>query len=139
MELWDRLLTLLRMKPGPARRYFELDEPLHTALAERADREQLPVEQIQAELLTVGLDQLRTADGLKQRWEVLSPREQEVTAFACLGYTNRQMAAHLQLSPTTIKGYMRQALIKWHAHGKDELRVLLSEWDFSDWGPPAQT
>ena len=112
---------------------------MNAALAERADREQLPLEQIQAELLAVGLDQARTADGLKQRWEMLSPREQEVTALACLGYTNRQMAARLHLSPSTIKGYVRQALTKWHVHGKDELHLLLSQWDFSDWGPPAQT
>src|SRR5512135_2857225 len=101
MELWDRLLSLLRRKPGSARRYFELDEPLHAALEERADLEQLPVEQIQAELL---------ADGLKQYWETLSRREQQVTALTCLGYTNRQMAARMQLSPTTIKGYMSDAL-----------------------------
>jgi DNA-binding NarL/FixJ family response regulator len=138
MELWDRLLTLLRIKPGPDPRYFELDEPLQTALADRADREQLPLEQVQAELLAAGLDRLRTSDGLKQRWERLSRREQEVTALTCLGYTNRQIAARLHVSPSTVKGYVRQALVKWHTHGKDELRVLLAQWDFSEWGPPAE-
>ncbi len=138
MELWDRLLTLLRrdlrLKPGAARRYYELDEPLQNALEERADLEQLSVEQIQAELLAAGLDHLRTADGLKQCWETLSPREQQVTALTCLGYTNRQMAVRMQLSPTTIKGYVGDALFKWHVHGKEELRLLLEQWDFSQWG-----
>jgi len=138
MQLWDRLLTLLRRKSGPAPHYFELDEPLHTALAERADRDQLPFEQVQAELLAAGLAHLQTSDVLKRRWETLSPREQEVTALTCLGYTNRQMAARLQLSPETVKGYVRQALVKWHAHGKEELRLLLEQWDFSAWGPPAE-
>jgi DNA-binding NarL/FixJ family response regulator len=138
MKLRDRLLALLRMPPGPPRRYFELDEPLHAALAERADRDQLPLEQVQAELLAAGLAHLQSSDGLKLCWEKLSRREQEVTALTCLGYTNRQMAARLHVSPDTIKGYVRQALVKWHAHGKDELRVLLAEWDFSEWGPPAE-
>ena len=61
-----------------------------------------------------------------------------MTALACLGYTNRQMAARLSVSPETIKGYVRQALVKWNAHSKNELRLLLEQWDFSDYGPPAQ-
>jgi DNA-binding CsgD family transcriptional regulator len=74
---------------------------------------------------------------LKRCWETLSWREQQVTALTCLGYTNRQIAARLRLSPQTIKGYVRQSLIKYEAHGKDELRRLLAQWDFSDWGPHA--
>jgi DNA-binding NarL/FixJ family response regulator len=137
MKPWDRLLTLLRKKTGPDPRYFALDEPLQAALADRADREQLPVEQVQAELLAAGLAHLQSSDGLKHCWETLSRREQEVTALTCLGCTNRQMAARLHVSPSTVKGYVRQAMIKWHAHGKDELRMLLAQWDFSEWGPPA--
>ena len=137
MELWQRLLALLQMKPGPDRRYFELDGPLQAALAERADRDQLPLEQIQAELLAAGLEHLQSVDELKRGWESLSPREQEVTAYTCLGYTNRQMAARMCLSPATVKGYVRQALVKFHLHGKDELRLQLAQWDFSDWAPPA--
>ena len=135
MKLWERLLAFLRMQPGSPPTYYELDEPLHAALVEWADREQLPLEQVEADLLAAGLADLQTSDGLKQRWEKLSRREQDVTALTCLGYTNRQMAAHLHVAPSTIKGYMRQALVKWHAHGKDELRVLLAGWDFSGWGP----
>ncbi len=133
------LFARLGLHGGKRKRYYELDDFLHTALAERADREQLPVEQVQAELLAAGLDQLRTSDGLKRCWEKLSRREQEVTALTCLGYTNRQMASRLQLSPATVKGYVHHALVKWHAHGKEELRLLLEQWDFSEWGPPAQT
>ena len=139
MELWDRLITLLRLLPAPGRRTFELDETLRTALVERAGQEQRPAGQIQAELLAAGLAGLQSSDGLKHRWETLSWREQQVTALTCLGYTNRQMAARLGVSPDTIKGYVRQALVKWNAHGKDELRLLLAQWDFSDWSPPAQT
>jgi DNA-binding CsgD family transcriptional regulator len=133
MKPWHRLLDFLRKGPFPARRWFDLDEPLQAALEQRADLEQRPVEQIQTELLTAGLAHLRSADELKQCWEKLSPREQQMTALTCLGYTNRQIAARLCLSPETIKGYVHQALVKFHAHGKEELRLLLAEWDFSGW------
>ena len=139
MELWQRLLALLRtMKPRPERRYFELDAPLQTALKERANREQRPLQKFQAELLAVGLANLQTSDELKSCWERLSRREQEVTALACLGYTNRQMAARMGVSLDTIKGYMRQALVKFHVHGKNQLRLQLAQWDFSAWGKPQE-
>jgi len=138
MELWDRLLELLRMKRPPGPRYFELDEELHTALVDRAGRESRPAEDIQGELLAAGLAQLQTSDELKARWETLSRRERDVTALTCLKYTNRQMAAMMKVSPDTVKGYIRQALVKFNVHSKDELRMILELWDFSDWGPRAQ-
>jgi DNA-binding NarL/FixJ family response regulator len=130
---WQRLLALFRLGSIPPLHYFELDEPLQAALAERADLEQRPLGQMQADLLAAGLANLQTADELKLRWDTLSPREQEVTALTCLGYTNRQIAARLGLSPSTIKGYVRQALVKWQLHGKGELRLVLNLWDFSEW------
>jgi DNA-binding CsgD family transcriptional regulator len=81
---------------------------------------------------------LQTSDELKKRWETLSQRERDVTALTCLKYTNRQMAAKMKVSPDTVKGYIRQALVKYNVHSKDELRILLELWDFSDWGPRAQ-
>ena len=92
MEPWDRLLTLLGTMRGSGVRHFELNERLQTALVDRADREQRPVEDIQEELLAAGLNHLETSDGLRQRWDALSPRERDVTAYTCLGYTNRRMA-----------------------------------------------
>jgi DNA-binding NarL/FixJ family response regulator len=137
MELWRRLLTLFHLQPDQPRRYFDLDESLHTALVDRAGQEQRPPGEIQAEVLALGLAHLHTADMLKQYWNRLSQREQQVTALTCLGYTNRQMAARLNVSPDTVKGYIHSALVKFHAHSKYELRILLARWDFSDWGPPA--
>jgi DNA-binding CsgD family transcriptional regulator len=138
MELYEWLLELFRMKRPPGLRYFELDEELHTALVDRADRESRPAEDIQREFVAAGLAQLQTSDELKARWETLSKRERDVTSLTCLKYTNRQMAAMMKVSPDTVKGYIRQALVKFNVHSKDELRILLELWDFSDWGPRAQ-
>ena len=138
MKLWDLLLTFLQIKRGSDWQSFRLDENLETALVSRANHEQRPAEDIQREFVAAGLAQLQSSDELKARWETLSQRERDVTALTCLKYTNRQMAAKMKVSPDTVKGYIRQALVKFNVHSKDELRILLELWDFSDWGPRAQ-
>ena len=135
-ELWNRLLGPLRTRRTPRWRYFALEESLHTALEQRADREQRPAEEIQAELVAAGLAHLQTVDWLKKCWGSLSPREQEVTALTCLQYTNRQMAGRLHISVETVKTHMSNILVKFCLHSKAELRQALSGWNFSEWGPP---
>jgi DNA-binding CsgD family transcriptional regulator len=134
MEIWDRLLILIRMMRGYGLRHYELNERLQTALVKRADREQRPAEELQAELVAAGLDHLDTSDRLREMWDNLSPRERDVTAFTCLGYTNQQMAKEMWVSPHTVKEYLRSAQVKWKVHNKSELRLLLAQWDFSAWG-----
>ena len=136
IELWNRLLGLLRTRRSPRWRYFALEESLHTALEQRADQEQRPAEEIQSELVAAGLARLQTVDWLKKCWGNLSRREQEVTALTCLQYTNRQMAGRLHISVETVKTHMSNALIKFGLHSKTELRQALSGWNFSEWGSP---
>jgi DNA-binding CsgD family transcriptional regulator len=120
---------------GSGLQRYELTGRLQTLLLERADREPRPAQEFQEQLSAAGLERLKAADELKQLWDSLSDREKEVTALTCLRYTNRQMAARLKISVYTVKGYMKQALIKYQLQSKAELRNLLEEWDFSDWAP----
>ena len=60
-------------------------------------------------------------------------REQQIAALACMNYTNRQIAAHLFISPETVKTHMRNVLRKFDLHSKAELRQTLGDWDFSSW------
>ena len=136
IELCNRLLGPLRTRLTPRWRYFALEESLHTALEQRADQEQRPVEEIQAELVAEGLAHLQTVDRLKECWGSLSPREQEVTALTCLRYTNRQMAGRLHISVETVKTHISNLLVKFNLHSKAELRQALTNWSFSDWGKP---
>jgi DNA-binding CsgD family transcriptional regulator len=100
---------------------------------ELAEQEQRPVEEVQADMIVTALAQRRTHGELYKRWQSLSPREQEVTALACRGDTNRQMAARMGVSEETVKTHVRNALVKFNLHGKGELRMALEEWDFSEW------
>lgn len=132
MNLFDRLLNVLR-RPPAAPRLFEFDEVLLEKLRQIAVREQRSEEEVAVDLLETALT-LRGTDRVRlQVWESLSPREQEVVALACLGKTNRQIAARLYLSPETIKTHMRHSLRKFGVANKVELRALLADWDFGGW------
>jgi len=137
MSLWKRLLSLIQFWRNSRSRYFALDEDLSSALESLASQEHRPEEEIQADLIAVGLAQHYSNNELRQRWDSLSSRERDVAALTSLGYTNRQIAAKLKLSPDTVKGYVRQVLVKFNLHSKNELSTLLGGWDFSNWGPQA--
>jgi len=134
-ELWIRLLGLLPTRRDWRGRYLALEENLRTALVQRADQQQRPEQEVQAEEVAAGLEHLQTSDWLKQCWVSLSPREQEVAALTCLRFTNRQMAGRMHVSMETIKTQMSKVLDKFDLHSKMELRQALTNWDFRDWGP----
>lgn len=72
-------------------------------------------------------------DQRHQIWILLSRREQDVTAFTCLKYTNRQIAARLGISADTVRSYMLKVLHKLGLETKADLRVFFAGWDFSEW------
>jgi DNA-binding CsgD family transcriptional regulator len=109
IKLWESLLSRLGIRRGGGRRSIALDASLHTALTELAEQEQRPAEEVQADMIVTALAQRETHGELYHRWQSLSPREQEVTALACRGYTNRQIAARLGVSPETVKTHVRNA------------------------------
>jgi DNA-binding CsgD family transcriptional regulator len=133
IKSWQSLISRLDTRHARGRRYYELDESLHARLVSLAEREQRPAQELQAELLATALVQRQAHGELYECWQSLSPREQQVSALTCRGYTNRQMAARLGVSEETIKSHVRNALVKFNLHGKSELRISLGEWDFSEW------
>ena len=133
MSLWQRFLSRLGLRPHPGFHTYELDEDLHLALEKLASQEQRPAGELAAEMLASAVADRHTAEGLCKRWLSLSPREQEVAALTCLGFTNRQIAARLGVSSETVKTHLHNALVKFNLHGKAQLRMLLSDWDFSAW------
>jgi DNA-binding CsgD family transcriptional regulator len=115
------------------RRTFAFDESLAAEVVEQAKLEKMPAEELAVDIMTTGLRRRRTGSVLKDRWESLSPREQEVTALTCLGYTNRQIGSRLGIVEETVKTHIKNVLIKFSLHGKNELQRILGEWDFSKW------
>jgi len=131
-----RLLAFLGFKRNGTRTYA-LDDQTYSLLETLAESEQRPAEDVHTDILLNAYEHRRNQEALYQRWQSLSPREKDVTALSCLGYTNRQIAARLNVSPDTVKGYIRQALGKLQVHSKTDLRLLFIHWNFNEWGPPA--
>lgn len=108
---------------------------MQTTLTTLASHESRPVDELIPDLLAAGLTQYRTVDELLPKWESLSPRERDVAALACLGYTNPQIAARLGTSTETIKSQMRAVLFKFDIETRSQLGMTLANWDFSAWEP----
>ena len=132
MSFIDQLLEKLGLRRVERRRYM-LDGPLVAYVEAVAENEQRPPEDIAAELLASGVAQRDLARDSYERWQTLSQREREVAALVCLGYTNRQIALRLVISPETVKSHIKRVLYKFDLHSKDELRMLMADWDFGAW------
>jgi len=127
------LLTLIGLLPQPSSRTYEINEGLQSTLTTFAKHESRPVDELIPDLLAADLTQYRTTNELWLKWESLSPREGDVAALACLGYTNRQIGARLGTSSETVKSQMKSVLRKFEVKTRFQLQMRLSGWDFSAW------
>ncbi len=131
-SLWRGLLSDLGLLRS-SDRVYQYDAEFLDAVRDLAILEQRSEAEVTAELLSLALAQ-KDANEVKLRtWASLSYREQQVTALTCLNYTNRQIAARLRISPSTVASHMHSVLYKFNLHSKSELRQSLSNWDFSAW------
>jgi DNA-binding CsgD family transcriptional regulator len=64
-------------------------------------------------------------------WGMLTDREQQVVALCCLEYSDREMAAVLDIAYGTARTHLYNAIRKLGIRKKSELLFLLRNWDFS--------
>jgi DNA-binding NarL/FixJ family response regulator len=95
LQPFQDLFSRLRLTLAPPDSSFPLEPALRAALLQLAEKEHRPPQELHADLLASALAQRQVHTDLVQRWQSLSPREQEVAALACRNYTNRQVAARL--------------------------------------------
>lgn len=100
--------------------------PPHSASQENRDPKHDPAE-------AVGPSRAQPPGELYQQWLSLSPREQDVVAFTCLGYKNQQIAFRMGISAATVKSYIQTACYKLNLHSKTDIRLRFYGWDFSAW------
>jgi DNA-binding CsgD family transcriptional regulator len=115
-----------------------IDADLLALLEQLAIEERRAVDEVAGELLWNAVADRYTAVENFQPWDELTPREKETAALACLGYTNREMAALMVISTNTVKTHMRHVLRKFKVSDRGELRQVLAGWDFADWLEQAQ-
>ncbi len=127
MSLWHRLRRILGLQ------VIRFEQPVIDELQNLAEQERRPKEAVAADLIALGLVRRRAAEASLHRWRQLSPREQQVAALVCRGYTNRQIAARLKISLPTVKTHVRNILIKFGLSRRVDLQQSLADWDFSGW------
>jgi DNA-binding CsgD family transcriptional regulator len=127
-----RVLNSIKYLFQPAQ-FVKLDQPLSLALSRLAEEEEQPVNEVGQKMLSFALQHRQEAAQNLKTWQSLTPREKEITALACLGYTNKEIAEQLFISPATVKTHLRNAKRKFGLRSKLELRKTLSDWDFSRW------
>lgn len=133
MSFFKHLFSRFGLQP-PEPRSFQLDAELRRSLQLLAEQERQPPQQVAARLIHSALEERRQMEQGWLSWQSLSPREQQVAALICLGYTSRQIAARLEISPQTVKTHVHNVLAKFNLPRRQELRRALAGWDFSAWG-----
>lgn len=132
------ILTLLR-KLGLIRRkgVYRFDADLSDSVLKLSMLDHRSPDDVAGDLLALGLQQRQAEIEKLRAWHTLTPREKEVAALMCLGYTNPEIAERLTISPKTVKVHIRNILSKFELISRFALAQYLVQWDFSAWGPPS--
>ena len=130
MSSLRQLLRAYRLLPE---QIVRLGPELFDRLEALAGEQGRSVEAVVVEVLHAAVREFDVQTDSSHRWYALTPREQQVAALACLGYTNDEIASDLVISVNTVRTHMRAILDKFDVASKGELRVRLAHWDFAGW------
>ena len=133
------LRKLLQKKDEADSRTFQANQELLAAIQEAAQEQGRSEEEVRMDFLRAGHDQYLQTGELEARWDSLTEREQEVTALACLGYRNYQIAKTLSISHETVKTHMQNIFTKFDIRSRKELRLALEDWRFEEWWESRQS
>ena len=133
MSILQRLLYWIGLRSNPGPRKYEIAESLQVTLTTLAKHEGRPEHELLPDLLAAGLTHYSTNDRIWKKWESLTPREQEVTALVCLGYTNGQVAVRMQITEAGVKFHLRNVYAKFELKNRAQLRQTFKGWDFAAW------
>lgn len=133
MSIWRKLLSVIGLRPISAPRKYQVSESMQVTLTTLSQHEGRPEDDLIQDLLAAGLTHYYSSDVLLNQWETLSPREKDVAALVCLGFTNKEIGFRLGISPETAKTHLRNVLIKFNMNTRSELKLSLNGWDFTLW------
>ncbi|MDR3577455.1 MAG: LuxR C-terminal-related transcriptional regulator [Anaerolineaceae bacterium] len=123
-RIWQNLSKRLQHSGA-----FMLDFRTYKALQRMAEKEQSTPEQVAARLFNFAVREQNVYTGAIRSWQDLTPRQKQVVAHICQRDTDRQMAAALHISPTTVKSHVTAIMDKYEVDSRAELRLIMSPWD----------
>lgn len=113
--------------------FIRLDGELFGRLEALAAAQERTVYDLVTDVLYAAVYENYTQARNDRRWGELTPRQRQVAALTCLGYTNQEIAAQLVISVNTVRSHTRRILDKYQVASKMELRLILANWDFDAW------
>ena len=125
-----RLCTKFRHKAFPTRTFI-VNQTLFQEVEKLAVKEKQPVEQVAMDLVALAKSRYEKSRLYREGWQRLTPREQEVVGLVRQGYTNKQIATQLTISPDTVKTHVHNLLVKLDLHRKNEVMAAFNEKDFT--------
>lgn len=133
MSVWRKIRRMIsELLQEDRKLLLQLSPHTFRTLREVAKREKRAEADVATELLDYALMYEQAGDRNMRLWSTLSPREQQVVALTCMNLTNRQIGARLGIASSTAKTHIHNALRKFELHSKQDLRVQLANWDFSE-------
>jgi len=113
--------------------FIELSDDQVFKLAHMADEMNASVRVVGSQLLDYALEQHYMRSEIIDKWENLSPRQQEVTALICLGFKTLQIAAKLNISSETVKSHRKSIFRLLGVESKKQLLEEFKGWNFREW------
>ena len=129
----SRLRKFLQKDKRSDFRTFHADQELLAAIREAAQEQGRTEDEVWMDFVRSGHDQYLQTGELETRWDALTEREQEVTALACLGQRNYEIAETLGISYETVKSHLQNIFSKFDIRSRKELRIALKDWRFEEW------
>jgi DNA-binding CsgD family transcriptional regulator len=132
-SIFQRLAKLFRSaRRKQDTRAFSYDGQFAMTLTEIARRQNRDQSDVLQSILKAGVDEILRNDKYSAAWDALSPREKEVTALICLGYSSYEIAGTLYISYDTVRTHSKHIYVKFGLKRK-ELREALKDWRFAEW------
>jgi DNA-binding CsgD family transcriptional regulator len=117
------LLRRENLRPAPAMGADMLSFEVGPAMAEAPPSE---------ETLNIQGESAMAAQEIASIWHSLTRRQKEVVALVCQGYSTRQIATRLDTGTENVQTHLSKAMRKFGVDSRQELKTLLSNWDFGE-------
>ncbi len=129
MSFLRHILLTYRLLPG---QIIRLDAQLYGQIEDAAAAKQRTADEFIIATLHAAIQADRAQTAYERAWYDLTPREQQVAACICLGYTNQEIGLELTISINTVRSHVHNILEKFRVSSKTELRLALADWNFEE-------
>ncbi len=139
-SLWDRMLVALHLRQDSPD-FFQYEDQMSGQVVRLQLSADLTRDALHDQLLGLGVRQAARNQEYLRLWEELTPRQKQVCALICLGYSYAEIRQMLGIKHVTVIAHAKSILQKFKFSSRGELQARLESWDFGAGGakkPPPQ-